>query len=270
MDFQMKLFRPEKIVYEHRGPGLVLQVVERGERLEMRFGNHIVQSAHSLISPDILQLDYTRAMMAGFLMHPQPDRILHIGLGGGSIPRFIHKFMPEVRQRVVELSPEVVAACRRYFDLPESDRLEVRVAEGAAFLATDTDHYDMVFLDAFMADGPANEVVTAEFFRLVHQRLRPGGWLINNVWGSDRERLHQVRADMVRLFDHQASISVRVDSNVIIMGSQAGRMPTTAQLRRRAILLSRRFPLDFHGMLGQIRVRGPAAGSPAGQPGRFG
>ena len=83
----MKLFRYDKILFEKQSGEQLVQVVQRDDRRELRFGNHITQSATSLENPDFLQLDYTRAMMAAFLFAPKPTRILHIGLGAGSVPR---------------------------------------------------------------------------------------------------------------------------------------------------------------------------------------
>jgi len=249
----MKLFRPEKIVYETRKPGLIVQVVERGMRRELRFGNSIVQSAHSLTAPDTLQLDYTRAMMAGFLLAPQARRLLHIGLGGGSLPRFVHVHVPEAEQDVVELSPDVAEACYRFFELPKSPRLRVHLMDGAEFLAENREKYDMILLDAFKASGAEGHLNTREQYQRIAGFLAPGGWLVNNVWGSDRENLMRVRQDMNRVFPHLYSVSVRADSNVIMLGGQDGRTPTVSQMRRRAMAMSRIFPLDFIGLLHQLK-----------------
>ena len=100
----MKLFRFEKTLYDKEVGGLSIQVVERGSHLELRFGNHIVQSARSLHAPDVLVLDYTRAMMAGLLFAPRPERVLHFGLGGGSLAGFLHNHLPFLRQQVVEIN----------------------------------------------------------------------------------------------------------------------------------------------------------------------
>jgi len=58
-----------------------------------------------LSAPDTLELHYTRTMMSFLLFSPQPRRALMIGLGGGSIAKFMRRFMPDTQLTVVEIRP---------------------------------------------------------------------------------------------------------------------------------------------------------------------
>jgi spermidine synthase len=258
----MKLFRYEKPVYEKTVDGVPIQVIDRGDQRELRFGNHITQSARSLVAPDVLVLDYTRAMMAGLLFVPKPATVLHFGLGGGSLPDCLHRHLPEVQQRVVELNAGVVDVAYRYFDLPVSARLEVINQDGAAFLRADAGRYALIFLDAFHADGAAPHMNSVTVFRLLRDRLERGGWLVVNSWGSQREILAQVREDLSATFSQLYFLSVRAESNVIFIAGVPPSVPSPAQLKRRAQWLSQQFPLDFAGLLAQLRP----AYSPPGRP----
>src|SRR5882672_7498879 len=80
----------------------------------LHIGGDAIQSAMRLAKPDRLELHYTRAMMGFLLFHPQPKKLLMIGLGGGSMPRFLHRAFPAARIMALEISPEVVAASRRH------------------------------------------------------------------------------------------------------------------------------------------------------------
>ena len=61
-----------------------------------------------LKKPFHLELTYTRAMMMFLLFHARPRKILLIGLGGASIPKFIHQFLPDMKSTVVEIHPTVL------------------------------------------------------------------------------------------------------------------------------------------------------------------
>ena len=260
----MKLFQYEKPVYERTVDGVQIQVVDRGEQRELRFGNHITQSARSLTAPDVLVLDYTRAMMAGLLFVPKPGDVLHFGLGGGSLPSFLHRHLPEVRQWVVELNAGVVDVAYRYFELPVSPRLQVITQDGAEYLRQDTRRYALIFLDAFHANGAAPHMNTGTVFRMLRERLEPGGWLLVNAWGSDRENLALVREALQATFPVLHALSVRADSNVIFIAGAQPRAPAQSQLKRRAGWLSQQFPLDFAPLLERLRPAGlPAARPPA-------
>src|SRR5574343_409589 len=131
----------------------------RGVRT-LHFGSDWVQGAMRVSRPWDLELAYTREMMAALLLSADwpamPQRILQIGLGAGSLTRFIHRYLPEARQVVIEQSAAVVAAARQGFHLPpESARLEIIVAEGAAWVTNATDAFDLILVDGFDADGQA-------------------------------------------------------------------------------------------------------------------
>ena len=90
---------------------------EAGVR-SLHIGGLAIQSAMRLSAPDALELHYTRAMMSFLLFQPQPADVLMIGLGGGSLAKFIHRRLPTTRVTVVEIRPEIVSAARTYFSLP--------------------------------------------------------------------------------------------------------------------------------------------------------
>lgn len=258
MSFGMKLFQFEKTLFEKNFNGVQIQIVERGENLELRFGNHIVQSARSLHAPDILVLDYTRAMMACLLCMPRPENALHFGLGGGSLADFLYRHLPSLRQKVVEINSGVIEVAYRFFKLPDSKRLEVVNQDGFAFLEAESTQdlngqFDLIFLDAFHADGADPLLNTGLIYNRLKRLLTPRGWLVNNVWGSDRENLHRVRNQMVREFQSMSYISVRAESNVIFIASATDNPPTLAMMRNRARLLSQQFPLDFENLVQRVQ-----------------
>ena len=100
------------------GRGSSVAVSESGGVRYLHIGGDAIQSAMRLARPDHLELHYNRAMMGFLLFHPVPRRVFMIGLGGGSMARFLHRAYPRSRVTAVEVNPEVVAAARRYFDLP--------------------------------------------------------------------------------------------------------------------------------------------------------
>src|SRR5205814_7342414 len=65
----------------------------------MKFGRQAAgrQTCQSQTDRDRLVFDYTRMMMAALYMNPSPQRILIIGLGGGTLPRTLQKILPTAR-----------------------------------------------------------------------------------------------------------------------------------------------------------------------------
>src|SRR6188474_2751693 len=126
-----------------RGPPVV--VSESGGLRSLHVGGVAVQSAMRLDDPYALALDYTRCMMAFLLFHPEPREALMIGLGGGSLAKFFHKFLKKTSIRVVELDERVVVAAREHFALPRA--IEVQIGDGAE--ALEPECCDTLVVDAF-------------------------------------------------------------------------------------------------------------------------
>ena len=254
----MRLFSSEKRLFEGRRGGWVVQVFEKEDRRELRFGNHIVQSSFAPGEPDLLVLEYTRAMLAGMLCVPQPENVLHLGLGAGSLPRFIHRHWPTVRQRVVEINPDVTEAAFRFFDLPVSRRLPVIEADARAFLGESSDSYELMFVDAFVAEGAAEGFDDPEFLAMQRRRLAQRGWCVHNVWGSDREGLSRLSARLAAVYPCMYAISVRSHSNVILICGAVTEPPPMALLASRAAMLSANVPFDFGRWPSRMRALGTA------------
>ena len=162
-------------------------VSERFGVRSLHIGSDTVQSAMRLAKPNDLELSYTRSMMGFLLFVPAPAEVLMIGLGGGSVAKFVYHRLPGSRVTVAEVSPQVVAIARQYFHVPEDDaRFEVIVTDGAEYVARRDVSADIVMVDGYDADAHAEELASPAFYSSCRERLRPGGVLVVNLWGGDK------------------------------------------------------------------------------------
>ena len=131
--------------------------VEISEESGIRYlhlGSDTIQSGMRMKDPDELVLSYTRSMMAFLLFVPEPQRIVSVGLGGGSINKWMYRHFPHARQTVLELNPRVIAAARQYFHLPPDDeRLQVVETDGAQWVAEHPDSADVILVDGYDGDS---------------------------------------------------------------------------------------------------------------------
>ncbi len=113
------------------------------------------------------------------LLHPDPKRVLVVGLGTGIA---LSPFRaPEVEHLVcVEISPGIVEAAGWFTpanrSILEDPRLQLRVSDGRNELRRDTDSYDLIVQDLFFpyASG-SSSLYTLEHYRTIRSRLRQGG-----------------------------------------------------------------------------------------------
>src|ERR1700741_1828212 len=87
----------------------------------LRIGSETLQSSMRLAQPNDLELSYTRSMMSFLLFGPEPREVLMIGLGGGSLAKFVYHRMPHARLQVIEVNPRVMAIARQYFHVPPDE-----------------------------------------------------------------------------------------------------------------------------------------------------
>ena len=89
-------------------PGHAIDISEEGGVRYLHFGSDWVQGAMRIARPWSLELAYTREMMAGLLLRDLADwprRALLVGLGAGSLAKFIYRNLPSCRITVVEINP---------------------------------------------------------------------------------------------------------------------------------------------------------------------
>ncbi|MGY8822638.1 MAG: spermine/spermidine synthase domain-containing protein [Candidatus Latescibacterota bacterium] len=177
-----------------------IAVVEEATSRTLHFGSTARQSTMYLNNPVRLALSYTRCMLGGLLFAPPPRRALVLGLGGGSLPKFLLHHYGECRVEVVEMRPLVAETARNYFALPENDRLTLHLQKAESFLARDdVGPYDWIFVDLHNSDGMAPVLDQADFFARCQRLLEPSGMLSANLWTGDQAdflarigaRLHQ-------------------------------------------------------------------------------
>ena len=161
---------------------------ERGVRY-LHFGSPWVQGAMRIARPHALELEYTREMMLPLLLHPGdawPASVLQIGLGAGSITRWLLRHRPQARLTVLEIAPAVVAAARGYFHLPEeSPRLRIVVGDGYEFVMR-KGRFDFIVVDGFDPKGRSGMLDTEAFYMNCRERLTPRGALSVNMLTRSR------------------------------------------------------------------------------------
>jgi len=158
------------------------QVRRTRDVLTLQFaGSAALQSSMSLLNPHALDLDYTKLMMGFLLFDSDPRRILMIGLGGGSLPKFCYRYLPKASIDVVEVDQEIIAL-RDVFHIPPDDgRFQVIAADGRDYLHTAPDPVNVLLVDAYDGQGMPADLCELAFFEDCHDALLPDGILVVNL-----------------------------------------------------------------------------------------
>jgi spermidine synthase len=144
------------------------------------------ESETNLADPDDLPMWYARAMSLAAIYPQDIKRVLVLGLGGGSIPVYLHRFLPDATIDAVEIDPGVINVAKKYFGLRETSRLHFIENDGRVFLNRHAEPYDLIMVDAFTGSYIPFHMMTTEFYQLVRSRLAPHGVAAFNVLPAEK------------------------------------------------------------------------------------
>jgi len=187
------------------------------QTLSLSFTSSLIQSSMRLDAPDELLLDYTRAMMGCLLLHPAPRHVLMIGLGGGSMLKYLHRHLPDTVFTVVEISQAVIDLRGDFLIPPDSERLRTVCDDGARFVRefvracqqeahnapghpTRPARFDVILVDGFDGAGLPPALSSRRFYEDCRSALSQDGVLVANVQ-ADTARSREIRQRLSRAFD---------------------------------------------------------------------
>lgn len=246
------------VIHEARDALGTLEVVEDGYQRSLHFGSDPKQSSMDLNDPLRLALSYTRAMLSALLFNTDPRRVLLLGLGGGSLAKFLLHHFPACRIDAVEYRESVYEVARSHFHLPDDPRLVPHFADAADFIRrADVAHsdYDLILVDAFTADGVAQATSGLSFFEACRTRLAADGVLAANLWSADSIKLDDIISDLSDAFDGRLlRLPVDGKANVIALTTQQGKpRRELRRLDKQATTLQQQLGLEFSAFLNRLR-----------------
>jgi spermidine synthase len=232
----MRLYYGGLVVHQSQSDDGVIEVVDLGDTRSLHFGSHPRQSSMSLIEPHSLELTYTQSMMACLLLMPKPERVLVVGLGGGSLVKFILHHFPKCVIDVVEYREDVVKVAHGYFGVPDNDpRLNIHVGDGYLytqdrFYQSDA-NYDLILVDAYDHTGMAASVGAQAFFDACANILTKDGVMSVNLWGSENILFGQTMARINQSFEGRTMI-LPVENKGNVIGLALNRVVTNSALKK--------------------------------------
>ena len=173
-----------KLLHQRRSAFQEIKVLEHG------FFGRI------LVLDDVVQLTERDEFMYHEMLahvplhsHPNPERVLVIGGGDGGTLRESLKHSSIKAATLVDIDPEVSDVSKLYFPTLSrafSDpRAVLKPGDGAAFLATTSEKFDAILVDAPDPVGPARTLTTPEFYRSALTALTDRG-----IFAMQTESLH--------------------------------------------------------------------------------
>jgi len=145
-------------------------------------GPHAKQSAMYLDAPAALALPYTRYFRLVEHFVPEMKRLLVLGGGGFSFPKYALANYADVSVDVVELDPGIITLARDYFELRDHPRQRIITEDARTFLNRNRETYDAILCDTFNSHYAIPfHLATQEAAQRMKDALSPNGVVLVNL-----------------------------------------------------------------------------------------
>ena len=160
-----------------------------GNPLESLVLDHLVHSYTDLKDPLYLEYEYIRMYeeIVGWQAKKRESlKVLFLGGGGYTFPRFIERKYPQAEIQVVEIDPEITRVVKKYLGVSDPTQIRSFNEDGRWFVMNckEKGTYDLIFGDAFNDLSIPYHLTTKEFAMQLRSLLKPDGLLLANVIDS--------------------------------------------------------------------------------------
>ncbi len=234
---------------------LEIAISEQDGMRSLHLGSDMIQSAMKVSAPNDLVLGYTQCMMAFLLFHQNPKTIHMIGLGGGSLAKFVYHYLPNSSVTVVEINPQIVATAYNHFELPsENKRFNIHIGEGADHVANHPLSMDVLMIDGFDDDCQVPTLCNQEFYNQTREALNKNGILVVNLLSRDKHLGTYLRRIESSFNSHVVAMLSEIRGNLLVFAFKhsPGKLAWKT-LRVRAKTLEKAYPLPFTDFISKLR-----------------
>jgi spermidine synthase len=208
-------------------------LVEEFEYRSMCFAlDGCTQSEMRIDDPYALVNEYTRKMMGFLAFQPRPKHILIIGLGGGSLVKYCHRYLPTTRITAIEIDPVVLALRPQFLVPPDDHRLTVIQADGAdhvARMAERGERINAILVDAYDHTGIAGAVVERSFIENAKQILGANGVFVMNLVAESADAKRHIET-VRQVFGAAVVVAMQRSGNLVIFTGQTLHDPQRARM----------------------------------------
>lgn len=231
---------------QEHGDWELLRDLDRRNAFQLLVGG-TPHSHVDLDDPTYLEYEYVRQiahLVDLAAAERAPLRVLHLGGGGLTLPRYIAVTRPGSGQQVVEIEGKLLDFVRRELPLPRNARVRLRTGDAREVLGRVPEGaFDLTVSDVFAAARIPGHLTSTEYYRLAKRALRPTGVHAANLAdGTAGSGLMFTRRQIATAKEHFANIVLIADpgilrgrkfGNLILMASDA-ELPVAALVRRAA------------------------------------
>lgn len=218
--------RPDAI-FETESAYNYIQVIRRGQCNFLLLNEGIAFHSFQCDDGSIPAISVWSSTLAAPYFNPlqrweAPERMLVIGLAGGTIPQQYLRAFPTLRVDGIEPDPEIISVGKEFFAL-DDPRIQPIIGDGRYELNRTAGNYDVITIDAYRVPYIPWQLTTVEFFQEVKTKLTHDGVVVINVGRvpQDRRLSEAITASLLQVFPTVHTIDVPDTLNTLLFASVA-------------------------------------------------
>ena len=209
-----------------------------------------IQGSMLMDDPFSLDLEYVQRMMAWLLFVPPTSvskrHAMQLGLGAAALTKFCHKKL-RMKTTVIELNPQVVAACRGWFRLPfDNDKLQVIIEDAEQTVQDSRWHgtVDALQVDLYDHEAAGPVLDGEDFYAHCRQMLTEDGCMTVNLFGRDSSYERSLET-LARVFGPEAVWAFKPtrEGNTVVLAQRTPLHPPREVLAQRSETIQTRWGL---------------------------
>ena len=224
---------------------------EEGPIRHLHLGSEWIQGSMLLDAPNVLVHEYIQRMMA-WLLFIDPSTVgqrqaVQLGLGAGSLTKFCHKVLRMKKTTAIELNPQVLHACRGWFNLStDNARMQVLLADASEEIKKPQwlGSVDALQVDLYDEEAAAPVLDSPDFYADCRAMLTEEGCMTVNLFG--RTSSFQGSVDRIAEafgLDAVWAFKATREGNTVVMAQRTASRPKRNLLNERADFIVREWGL---------------------------
>ena len=184
----------------------LLQVVDTESMRSLYFDSPVEQSRLYFHAPMSLSFEYQQVIETQILQRHQQkpvQRVLMLGMGGGSIASHLNALQPDIQIHIVELRQAVIDIAYDYFHLPEEPEIEVMQEDALIYIEEALSEYDVIIVDVFDDSGLPGPFTANAFQQNLLKNLKPAGLVLFNLWAHQDTHTKQQTEQIIEYWQKQ-------------------------------------------------------------------
>ncbi|MFC1989304.1 fused MFS/spermidine synthase [Chloroflexota bacterium] len=178
-----------KEIYKKESNYNTILVQQGGRNVKVLTLDNMIHSYSNPDNPTVLVYDYVKvfAEIVGYItLENRAPRVLYLGGGGYTVPRYMEAVYPDSFNEVVEIDPAVTQVAYEELGLSLETSIKTYNQDARLYLIQRkaVDRYDIVIGDVFNDHATPYHLTTLEFNKLVKANMAEDGIYLINIVGD--------------------------------------------------------------------------------------